>query len=145
MIPEKDKQAVLCFIARRMRSEQETRDYLKKRLLDEAIIDELINYLYDYQYLNDEQFAIAFIHDKLNFHPCSRQKLMYDLKQKGISSFLIDEVMDSEYPVSLEKEILLKEARKYYRPSKTIEQMKRHFYQKGYKIDSIEAIDFNDL
>ena len=89
---EENKQAALKFLNVRMRSEFEMRRYLKRKQVEEDEIDEIVEYLYHYNYLNDEEFAKSYIRDKLNFSPCGRYKLSYALAEMGINSFVAEEL-----------------------------------------------------
>ena len=51
------------YIDRRLRSINELRDYLKNKEEDTIIIEELIDKLIDYKYLDDDRLTKAFIKD----------------------------------------------------------------------------------
>ena len=47
------------YLSRRMRSETEVRKHLAEKEVEEPVIQEVIHKLYDYHFLNDEEFAAA--------------------------------------------------------------------------------------
>lgn len=51
----------------------------------------LIKYLQEEGYLNESRYVKAFVKDKFRFSKWGRIKIRYALRQKGISSSLIDE------------------------------------------------------
>ena len=129
---EENKQAALKFLNVRMRSEFEMRRYLKRKQVEEDEIDEILEYLYHYNYLNDEEFAKSYIRDKLNFSPCGRYKLSYALAEMGINSFVAEDALEELFPEEVEREQLKRAFAKCKRKGKTYEQAVRYLYGKGY-------------
>lgn len=129
---EQNKQAALRYLNVRMRSEFEMRQYLKKKQVEMAEIDEIIAYLYHYNYLNDNEFAKSFIRDKIRFSPCGRYKMSYALSEKGIDSFTIEDAMYEVFPEEVERTLLNDAFEKCQRKGKTYEQAVRYLYSKGF-------------
>ena len=77
------------YIDRRLRSINELRDYLKNKEEDTIIIEEVIDKLIDYKYLDDDRFTKAFIKDKLNFTNWGDYKIKNDLKRLGVNEEVI--------------------------------------------------------
>ena len=73
------------YIDRRLRSINELRDYLKNKEEDTIIIEEVIDKLIDYKYLDDDRFTKAFIKDKLNFTNWGDYKIKNELKRLGVN------------------------------------------------------------
>ena len=76
------------YIDRRLRSINELRDYLKNKEEDTIIIEEVIDKLIDYKYLDDDRFTKAFIKDKLNFtnwgdYKIKNDTLIFEYKNVG--------------------------------------------------------------
>ena len=129
---EKNKQQALKYLNVRMRSEHEMRLYMKKKQVLDDEIEEIIEYLYHYDYLNDELFAESFVRDKLRFHPCGRNKLIYALKEKGIDEFVIEDVLEKEFTLEDEWAFLVKDYKKCQNKEKNYPQTMRYLYSKGY-------------
>ena len=104
-------------------------------------IDEIIDYLYHYQYLDDEQFARAFVRDKLHFHPCGRHKLIFALKEKGIDMFTIEDVLEELFPIDKEWEFVSEEFDKCQQKGKNYQQTMRYLYGKGYSADLLSRLE----
>lgn len=83
------------YIDRRLRSINELRDYLKNKEEDSIIIEEVIDKLIDYKYLDDDRFTKAFIKDKLNFTNWGDYKIKNELKRLGVNGEIIYNNMTS--------------------------------------------------
>ena len=77
------------YIDRRLRSINELRDYLKNKEEDTIIIEEVIDKLINYKYLDDDRFTKAFIKDKLNFTNWGDYKIKNELKILGVNEEII--------------------------------------------------------
>jgi regulatory protein len=77
------------YIDRRLRSINELRDYLKNKEEDTIIIEEVIDKLINYKYLDDDRFTKAFIKDKLNFTNWGDYKIKNELKRLGVNEEII--------------------------------------------------------
>lgn len=77
------------YIDRRLRSIKELKDYLKNKEEDTIIIEEVIDKLIDYKYLDDDRFTKAFIKDKLNFTNWGDYKIKNELKRLGVNEEII--------------------------------------------------------
>ncbi len=139
------------YLSHRMRSESEVREHLKKKEISDAVIKEAIHKLYEFNFLNDEEFANAFVSTKLNTTDKGAEVIKMELKEKGIAPDLITKVVDEvSFDEQLEKAIKLSE--KYALKNKKdssrilkqkIEQMLR---RKGYSFSIIRAaLDETDV
>jgi regulatory protein len=93
--PEEERlfQAALRYLAVRPRSVREMTRYLAKKSPDTAMITRIIDRLNACRYLDDEAFARIFIDNRKRHNPKSRFALTHELKQKGISSRIIDDLL----------------------------------------------------
>ncbi|MED1204982.1 recombination regulator RecX [Heyndrickxia acidicola] len=91
------------FLSFRMRSEKEVRDYLKKSELDEAIIQEVIHKLFKRNYLNDLEFAKAYVRTQMNTAKKGPVILKQELQAKGINVHEIELALE-EYSNELQVE-----------------------------------------
>lgn len=91
----KAKDIAIYYLGYRARSEKEVVDKLSSKGYDKSIIDKVIDFLKEYDYVNDKKFADSYVRDKNRFKPVGRKKLAYELKQKGISNEIIDHVLDN--------------------------------------------------
>ena len=80
-------------LAIRSRSIKEIKEKLKKKGFEESLIIEVIDYLERLDYLNDRQFASAWVNSRISTKPVGLLKLRYELKDKGIDNKIIEEVL----------------------------------------------------
>lgn len=81
-------------LAIRPRSIKEIKEKLKKKGIEESLALEVIDYLERLGYLNDCQFASAWVNSRISTKPVGLLKLRYELKDKGIDSKIIEEVLN---------------------------------------------------
>lgn len=141
----------LHYLTRRIRSEAEVRSYLAEKEIDEPIIQEVVIKLYEYQFLNDEQYAVAYVRTQMNTTDKGTVLIRSELKEKGISEKNIDLAL-KEYPYDsqLEKAKILceKTAQKNQKDSERVlkAKLEQKLIRKGYSFDIIaEAVDGTNL
>ena len=79
------------YISIRLRSIQEIKEYLRKKEIDESLIEYTIDKLLKNNLLNDEKFTKAFINDKLNFTTMGPYRIEQELKKHKIDPNIIFE------------------------------------------------------
>ena len=84
----------LKYIMVRLRSIDEIRGYLKKKKIDELIINETIERLIKNNFLNDEIFTKAFIKDKLNFTSMGKYKIINELSKLKVDNEIINKYIE---------------------------------------------------
>jgi regulatory protein len=109
------------FLSFRMRSEKEVRDYLKKSELDETIIQEVIHKLYERKYLNDLDFAKAYVRTQMNTTKKGPVILKQELQVKGIKGNEIDLALE-EYSSELQTENAMALAEKTIKQNQKLAQ-----------------------
>lgn len=78
------------YLSFRMRSEKEVEEHLKKKEFNEEIIKEVIHALYKMSYLNDLEFALAYVRTQMNTTNKGPEVIKLELKNKGIKSDMIE-------------------------------------------------------
>jgi regulatory protein len=132
------------YLSRRMRSETEVRKHLAEKDVEEPVIQEVIHKLYDYKFLNDEEFAKAFVRTQMNTSDKGKGLIRNELREKGISSRLIEEALE-EYPRETELNTAIKlcgkQAQKLSRDSSKIikQKLEQMLMRKGFNFDIIQA------
>lgn len=112
---------VLHYLQYRPRSEKEIRDYLKKKLAhqeEDGLIDLIIHKLKQQKFLNDKEFAKMWVRSRTSYKPKGERLVRMELKHKGISEDIIEEIFQTEdvrvqTDEQLAKEILEKKKKKY--------------------------------
>lgn len=147
----KDKNEALKFsmklISLRKRSAFEIKERLRKKKFEGDIIEEVLQELENYKYLNDEEFAEAYINDRINFNPRGRFLIKKELNERGIAENIIERKMEELLSEEKEVESAKKMAEKKLRTinNKTdkikVDQKIRSYLQsKGYSFDIINLV-----
>ena len=84
-----DKIAKYC--AYQERCVKDVRDKLKTFDLPQEEKDEILDYLLDNRFVNDDRFAKSFVRGKINQSGWGLNKIRFHLMQKGIAKDIIDE------------------------------------------------------
>ena len=86
-----DKMAKYC--AYQERCVKDVTDKLKTFDIPQEARDEIIDYLLDNRFVNDERFARSFVRGKVNQSGWGLNKIRFHLMQKGIAKEFIDEAL----------------------------------------------------
>jgi regulatory protein len=86
----------LGLIARRLRSEWEIRDYLKRKHYDIENINLIIARLYKRNWLNDEAFARMWVENRRLLRSASTRRISQELKAKHVSDTIIQKVLEED-------------------------------------------------
>lgn len=89
----KAQDTALHYIGYKMRTVQEIRRKLTEKAFAEETIDEVIAFLEKYGYADDREYCRKYIKETLRMKPKSGYALKIELRQRGVSSHIIDEVM----------------------------------------------------
>lgn len=95
--------AALC--SRGEHCQSEMNEKMRRWGLDEDIRERVVRYLVDHKYVDDERFARAFAHDKLEYNGWGRRKLEQALRMKRISADIIERVLDETNPENYENKL----------------------------------------
>ncbi len=132
---EKAKQVGLKYVAARMHTCYEVKQHLQKKGFDNGIIREVIAFLESYHYLDDEAYCRSWIHDRIQFHPCGRQKMSFELAKKITDRQLIQQSLEEYFPEETEYQLAVTAAEKKLdgsRAGSTREQIARFLYTRGF-------------
>ena len=89
----KAQDTALHYIGYKMRTVKEIRIKLAEKEFSEEVIEKVITFLEKYGYADDREYCRKYIKEKLRMKPKSGYALKIELKQRGISSRIIEEVM----------------------------------------------------
>lgn len=92
-VRDKARYQALGQLSRRMRSEWELRDYLKRKEYAPEVIETVIEWLGEYGYVDDKKFAEAWVSNRRLLKAISSRRLRQELHQKRVSDEVIDEVL----------------------------------------------------
>lgn len=90
----KARDKAIKFLSYKPRTEKEIWDKLEQSEFSEYTIRKVIELLKKYSYVNDKEYARAYIKDRFNLKGHSVKKISYELKSKGIDEEVIQETID---------------------------------------------------
>lgn len=123
----KCKNDALRVIEKTYKSEKELREKLIKKEYEEKIIDRALDFLKEYNFLDDSKYADMYIKDKIKLQ--GKNKIKYSLIRKGIAEDLIKEKLKA-YSGDVELNTALKLAEKKYAILSKNENDSRKLYKK---------------
>ncbi len=137
----------------KMRSKKEMREYLKKREIDKSLIDNIIKRLEKEGYLNDLNYAKAFIHDRIVLSNDGPYKIKEKLLKLGVSEDIINNNLNI-FDKELEEERISKLINKYTKANKNKSEivLKKNLgeylinlgYSKELVIGMVDKVKVND-
>ena len=93
---DKQKTKVFKYITYKKRTEQEVRNKFKGQI-EEEMLEEIIDYLKEANYLNDYDFIERQVNEYMNLKTLSIKEIKYKLMTKGLDRKLIEEYIDKNY------------------------------------------------
>jgi regulatory protein len=129
------KMRVIEWLCLRPRSEKELSDYLRKKNSDPDFSLDLVNEMKEKKYLSNEHFAKWYIELKTR-QLKSKKEITYSLRQKGIDSQTVNELIEMSEDFDSEnlKKLILKKRLKYNDETKLMAYLVR----KGYLFSDVK-------
>lgn len=127
------------------RCHREVKDRLYSYGLAKNEVEEIVAEIIDNNYLNEERFGVQFAGGKFRMKQWGRKKIQYELKQKGVNSYIIKialkEIDEKKYLETLQKLTKIK-WNALSRENKQARQSKTNAYllQKGYEQKLISQV-----
>ncbi len=123
-----------------MRSEWELRDYLKRKEYGPDIIDQTIEWLSQYGYVNDKKFADAWVVNRRLLKLTSSRRLRQELRQKRVADDCIDQALAEDE--TDEKQVLRDLIVRKQKQTKYQDKLKlmQYLSRQGYSYDDIKSV-----
>lgn len=141
LLLKKAKDKALKYLAYKIRTEKQVREKLLQEEFPEIIIEKVIKILKKYNYINDENYAKAFIKDKLNVKGYGIFKITYELKIQGISEEIFKKYLDDTLFFDEQQkaiELLRKKVRKINEIDyKEKQKLYSYLARRGFSFDTI--------
>lgn len=129
----------LDLLSRRARSEWELRDYLRRKDYDPPTEEAILNKLTNAGYVDDYQFAKAWVENRHLLKSVSSRRLWQELKQKHIADDIISQVLaDDETDEQTTVKSLIEKKRTQTRYQDK-EKMIAYLLRQGYRYDDIKT------
>jgi regulatory protein len=131
------------YLGFRARSEKEVREYLTKKLTTQIVIDQTIQHLKDYNYINDDEFTDWWINQRQTHRPKSKRIIKMELKQKGISDEIIEKhLAKSTNDLEIAKQLFEKKRKTFerYTGDQYNQKVSQFLARRGFSWDIIKEI-----
>lgn len=137
-VEDKAYDRALNLISRRPRSTWEMQDYLKRKDYKEEVIEQTLNKLSDKGYLNDLEFARAWVRSRRLLKSTNKRKLALELRQKRVNREVIEQVLgeDETDDLAVLRELVERKRKRY--PDKL--KLMQYLSRQGYNYDDIKAV-----
>ena len=136
---DKAKTKILKYIVYKRRTEQEVRQKFKNEF-DEEMFEDIIDYLKDAKYIDDEEYIEKIINNFKILKNLSNKELKYKLMAKGLEKNLIEDFFYEnkeeleEYEIKSATNIIIKKSRDMEN-----DEIKMYLLKKGYRQSSINS------
>jgi len=111
----------------------------------DLLFEQIIDSLKKYKYIDDEEFAHAFVQSRLNVKPRGKSVLISELLSKGVNKEIAQRVCDQE--ITDELDVLRNAFRKKFKDEKfniQNQKMVGYLLRKGFSWDLIEQFERNE-
>lgn len=129
------------YVLFKRRTTKEVREKCKLLGFTEEYINEVIEYLEENGYLDDERYVMKYILNIIKLKKKSIQEIRFDLMRRGIEERIIEKYITEDLR-KFEIKSAMELAKKKYKDCKDILKVKKYLGMKGYSRDVInKAID----
>jgi regulatory protein len=126
------KQKALKYICLSKKTEFEVRKKLSESKVSYDMIDKVINYLKDLDYINDENYVKSFISQNKKFLKYSIAEIKNKLKIKGIDENVYGIYLNDMRNIKYDNLVISKILNKR---NKSLEELKGYLYRRGFDIN----------
>lgn len=124
------------------RTEKGLRDKLARSGFSPAAVDDAVEYVRGYGYINDERYAAHFV--EVMQSRKSRRRMEYDLSKKGLSREMVDKAMEESGPRDerpLIRELAMKKARHLDKEDpKSLSKIAAYLSRQGFRTEDIFCV-----
>lgn len=136
--------SAISYLAKRMRSVKEIKDYLLKKEIEEPVIQEVIHKLTDQKYIDDQEYAFLYVRTQINTTDKGPGLIQMELKERGIEQSFIETALEPytfELQIERTSNISEKFLKKYLKDSKRVlkQKLETLLIKKGYSFNVINT------
>ena len=145
---QKSFDKTLRFVMTRPRSLKEVKDYFRRKQIDDFLHQNILERLEKLELLDDQKFAKWWVDQRLEFKHKSKKDITFELRQKGIDTNIIKNVLDDGEidELKIAKELIEKKNYKWsrYEEDERKQKITQYLAGKGFSWDIIsQAVDIN--
>ena len=122
--------STLRYLKFRDRSKKEIRDYLHSKKAPSEIIEKIISYCIDHNFINDERFAADWVHARSTYRLKSKKIIKLELIKKGIDPETIEKALGSQEESNESNDLNLAKKLVQLRINRYINASRQEIYQK---------------
>lgn len=141
---QKSFDKTLRFAMTRPRSLKEIKDYFRRKEIDSSLHQNILERLIKLELLDDKKFAKWWVEQRLEFKSKSKKDITYELKQKGVDSNTIKNVLDDSEidELKIAKNLIAKKSYKWQKYEDKIRKQKitQYLAGKGFDWDVISEV-----
>lgn len=141
---QKSFDKTLRFVMTRPRSLKEVKDYFRRKEVDNSLHKNILDRLEKLQLLDDQKFARWWVDQRLQFKHKSKKDITFELRQKGIDTNTIKNVLDDSEmdELKIAKELISKKEYKWkrYDEDKRKQKVTQYLVGKGFSWDVIGQV-----
>lgn len=121
------------FVMVRPRSIKEVKNYFRRKEVPESIHEEIFKRLERLELVNDQKFAKWWIDQRLQFKLKSKKDITFELRQKGIDTNIIKNILDDSEidEIKIAKELVDKKSYKWQKYDEKVRRQKISQYLVG--------------
>lgn len=141
----KGKNQALKIIEKSFKSEKEIQDKLLNKGYEEKAVARILDFLVEYNFVNDEKYAEMFIREKISSN--GKNKIKYLLLKKGISEDVIQDKLNDVKKEDEEAHALMIAEKKYASLikseknwNKSYKKLGEYLVARGYDFDMVKTI-----
>ena len=137
---EQAKERAVKYLVLALRTEKEVKDKLRKLNVEEAIIDEVCEYLKGLGYINDVYYTEAYLRQCESIPKYSKYEIRMKLIQKGVDKELVSEKIANNLNPNYEVKIVEKLMNGKLKNMEPLKQ-KAYLYRRGFKLSDNNELD----
>ncbi len=131
-------ETAVSLISKNARTEKQMRDYLSQKGYMPVVVDNVIQKLIEYRYINDQVFAEDFWDNYKNHW--GKRKIKFALLQKGVAEDTIEQLLEN---TNNQQEAIIEISKKYMKNKdntrENYEKLARHLASRGFSWEDINS------
>lgn len=135
----------LAYVARRLRSEWELREYFRRKDINPESGEQILERLRGYGYVNDLSFARSWVDNRRAIKSVSRRRLQMELRQKHVPDEVVQQVLEEDEVTDSETLRQLVAKKRQHSRYQDDTKLMQYLARQGYSYDDIKrALQGND-
>jgi regulatory protein len=130
----------LNLIVRRKRSKWEIEQYLKRKSIDQDVVNDIVKRLEENNWLDDLEFARAWVNNRRLLKPISKRRLWQELKAKRVDESSIKTALSED--LTEERKVLAELVERKQKQTRYQDKQKLMAYllRQGYSYDDVKSV-----